>query len=35
MARFDPDATLDDVREDARELLRGAIDVHVHASPDP
>ncbi len=35
MSRFDPDATLDDVREDARELLRGAIDVHVHASPDP
>ncbi len=35
MSRFDPAATLDDVREDARELLRGAIDVHVHASPDP
>ena len=35
MAMFDPDATLADVREDARELLQGAIDVHVHASPDP
>ena len=35
MARFDREATLDDVREDARELLRGAIDVHVHAAPDP
>ena len=35
MSRFDREATLDDVREDARELLRGAIDVHVHAAPDP
>ncbi|MYI82006.1 MAG: hypothetical protein F4056_01385 [Chloroflexi bacterium] len=35
MLRFDREATLDDVREDARELLQGAIDVHVHASPDP
>ena len=35
MAMFDREATLDDVREDARELLRGAIDVHVHAAPDP
>ena len=35
MSRFDREATLDDVRDDARELLQGAIDVHVHASPDP
>ena len=35
MAMFDREATLDDVREDARELLQGAIDVHVHAAPDP
>ncbi len=34
MAMFERDATLDDVREDARELLRGAIDVHVHFAPD-
>ena len=32
---FDREATLEDVREDARELLQGAIDVHVHFSPDP
>lgn len=27
--------TLAELREDSRALLRGAIDVHVHASPDP
>ena len=27
--------TLAELRADARELLRGAIDLHVHASPDP
>lgn len=27
--------TLAELREDARALLRGATDVHVHASPDP
>lgn len=27
--------TLTELREDSRALLRGAIDVHVHASPDP
>ena len=32
---FDREATLENVREDARELLQGAIDVHVHFSPDP
>ena len=30
-----PDATLDQVSEPARELLQGAIDIHVHCSPDP
>ena len=27
--------TIDDLSEDAREVLRGAIDIHVHADPDP
>ena len=27
--------TLDELRDDSRALLRGAVDVHVHASPDP
>lgn len=26
---------MDELRDDSRALLRGAIDVHVHASPDP
>lgn len=27
--------TLEELRDDSRSLLRGAIDVHVHAAPDP
>ena len=30
-----PDATLDQVGDAARELLQGAIDIHVHFAPDP
>ena len=26
---------LDELGEPARELLRGAVDLHVHAAPDP
>ena len=26
---------LDELRPEARELLRGAIDLHAHAGPDP
>ena len=31
----DPTLTLKDVSDAARELLRGAIDIHAHGSPDP
>ena len=30
-----PDTTLDQVGDAARELLQGAIDIHVHFAPDP
>lgn len=35
MPTFPGQQSLDELRDDARALLRGAVDVHVHAGPDP